>query len=124
MHIDDQGRDDGNGPDEATADAPTPLTRIFLEAIARRVCISATYNRTAIKLAPHILYTRHDELFVDGVTVERDGKKPKELKYGTFKLSGLSETALTRRLFVPQNSFDPADPKYAGTTLLAVERDR
>jgi hypothetical protein len=103
---------------EAESVAPT---RIFLEAIARRVCVSTTYNRMAIKLAPHVLYTRHDELFIDGVTVEREGKKPKELKLGTFKLAGLSATELTRRLFVPQALFDKADPKYAGTTLLAVE---
>jgi hypothetical protein len=100
---------------------PVSPTRIFLEAIARKVCVSTTYNRMAIKLAPHILYTKHDELFIDGVTVERDGKKPKELKLGTFKLSGLTATELTRRLFVPQSLFDEADPKYAGTTLLAVQ---
>ncbi|HEY0270962.1 MAG TPA: hypothetical protein VGC10_08245 [Sphingomonas sp.] len=100
---------------------PVVPTRLFLEAIARRVCVSTTYNRMAIKLAPHVLYTRHDELFVDGVTVEREGKKPKELKLGTFKLTGLSATELTRRLFVPQSLFDQSDPKYAGTTLLAVE---
>ena len=124
MHIDDHGQDDAAGPESAAADGPVPQTRIFLEAIARRVCVSTIYNRTAIKLAPHILYTKHDDLFVDGVTVERDGKKPKELKYGTFKLTGLSETELTRRLFVPQTSFDSTDPKYAGTPLLAVERDK
>ena len=107
--------------DEAPGAAPSVPTRIFLEAIARRVCVSTTYNRTPIKLAPHILYTRHEELFIDGVTVERDGRKPKELKLGTFKLSGLTATELTRRLFVPQTLFDQSDAKYDGTTLLAVE---
>jgi hypothetical protein len=107
--------------DDAPEAGPALPTRIFLEAIARRVCVSTIYNRTAIKLAPHILYTRHDELFIDGVTVEREGKKPKELKLGTFKLSGLTATELTRRLFVPQPLFDQSDAKYDGTTLLAVE---
>ena len=95
--------------------------RLVLEAIALRRCLEATYNRMAVKLAPHILYTRHDELFVDAVTVERDGKPPRELKLGTFKLAGLDVSGLVTRSFNPAPIFDPAAPKYAGVTLLAVE---
>ncbi len=121
MHNALSGGEDMDVQGEAPDAEPVVSTRIFLEAIARRVCVTTTYNRMTIKLAPHILYTKHDELFVDGVTVEREGKKPKELKLGTFKLSGLTATELTRRLFVPQAVFDRTDAKYAGTTLLAVE---
>ena len=66
-----------------------PVPTVF-EAIVRKRCLRATYNRTDIMLAPHIIYTRHDDLFVDGVVLERDGKPPKELKLGTFKLAGLN----------------------------------
>jgi hypothetical protein len=98
-------------------------SRIVLEAIARRRCLQATYNRTAVRLAPHILYTRHDELFVDAVTIERDGRRPREPKLGTFKLAGLREPAVAGQAFEVAAGFDPGDSKYAGVTLLAAEMD-
>ena len=98
-------------------------SRIVLEAIARRRCLEATYNRMTVRLAPHILYTRHDELFVDAVTVERDGRRPREIKLGTFKLDGLRDPAVAGQAFRLEPGFDPGDAKYAGVTLLAAEMD-
>ena len=94
--------------------------RTVLQAIALRKCLEATYNRMAVKLAPHILYTRHDDLFVDAVTVERDGRPPRETKIGTFKLDGLKGIAVADTAFRPEPAFDPNDPKYQGATLFAV----
>jgi hypothetical protein len=96
-------------------------SKLVLEAIALRKCIEATYNRAAVKLAPHILYTKHGELFVDAVTVEREGRPPKETKLGTFKLAGLTIQEIISRSFNPEPVFNSADPKYAGATLFAVE---
>lgn len=96
-------------------------SRLVLEAIALRKCIEATYNRMAVKLAPHILYTRHGELFVDAVTVEREGRPPRETRLGTFKLAGLQIREIVSRSFQAEAILDPADPKYAGVTLFAVE---
>src|SRR3546814_2144408 len=64
----------GNGKRIMTA--PT----MFFEAIALQKCLMATYNKMVVKLAPHILYTRHDEMFIDAVTIERDGRPPRELR--------------------------------------------
>jgi hypothetical protein len=97
--------------------------RIVLEAIARRRCLHATYNRAAVRLAPHILYTRHDELFVDAVTLEHDGRRPRETRLGTFKLAGLREPRVADQAFGLEPAFDPGDPRYAGVTLLAAEMD-
>lgn len=72
-------------------------------------------------LAPHILYTRHDEMHVDAVTLERDGQPPRELKLGTFKLSGLKDVVVQERQFEPYSVFDATAEKYEGTTLLIVE---
>jgi len=96
-------------------------TKILFEAIALNKCVEAVYNRMVVTLAPHILYTRHDELFIDAVTLERDGQPPRELKLGTFKLVGLKDLALGERPFTPSTLFNPADAKYAGVTLFAVE---
>ncbi|WOK38178.1 hypothetical protein [Sphingomonas sp. C3-2] len=96
-------------------------TKVLLEAIALHKCIRATYNRQSAIMAPHILYTKHGELHLDAVTVERDGKPPREPKVGTYKLTGLSEVELVDRPFTPESIFDANDPKYAGVTLFAVE---
>jgi hypothetical protein len=95
--------------------------KILLEAIALKKCVEATYNRMVVKLAPHILYTRHGELYIDAVTVERDGKPPKETKLGTFKLAGLKIGGLVSRTFSTEPIFNPSDQKYAGVTLFMVE---
>lgn len=95
--------------------------KILLQAIAMRTCVEAVYNREEVKLAPHILYTRHDELYVDAVTVERRGQPPREIKLGTFKLAGLAVSGLAPRSFEPHSAFDPGNDKYEGVTLFAVE---
>ncbi len=97
------------------------MNKILLEAIACNLCVEAVYNRVRMTLAPHILYTRHDELYVDAVALEKDGREPRELKLGTFKLAGLGDMALTERAFTREDLFDPANDKYAGVTLFAVE---
>lgn len=95
--------------------------KVLLEAIALQKCVKATYNRMAVRLAPHILYTRHDDLFLDAVTVEREGARPKEIKLGSFKLAGLTDLELAPQTFQPQPFFNPAAEKYAGETVFAVE---
>src|SRR5215207_7815604 len=94
---------------------------IIIEGIARQLCVTATYNRTRVLLAPHILYTRNDALFVDAVTLERDGQPPRELRLGSFKIDGLGAVALVDRSFQASELFEPTAERYAGTALFAVE---
>ena len=82
---------------EAAAD---PRAALIEQAIAKRVCLTALYNRGTVLLAPHSLFERHGELYLRAVRVEYEGRKPREPKLGTFKLTGLSGLALTRKLFV------------------------
>ena len=83
------------------------------------VLVAATF----VILAPHILYTRHGDLHVDAVTIERDGKPPKEVKLGTYKLAGLSAVRITPRRFAPSALFDPAAERYEGQAVMVVERN-
>ncbi len=106
-------------PDQS---APANANALLLQAIALRKCITATYNRMVCTLAPHILYTKHDDVFVDAVTLERDGQPPKEIKLGTFKLAGLKDIEVTDRPFVPDAIFNPGDIKYDRVTLFVVDR--
>ncbi|MGY4396275.1 hypothetical protein ACVWZA_001448 [Sphingomonas sp. UYAg733] len=105
-----------DGP-EAAPQGPVPT---IFEAIVRKRCVGLTYNRVSMTMAPHVIYTKHDDLFVDGVVVDRDGKPPKELKIGTFKLAGLSDLKLTVRAFQMSGLFDAGSFKYADA-LMAVE---
>ncbi|WP_422343871.1 hypothetical protein [Parasphingorhabdus sp.] len=93
----------------------------FFEGVALKKCVTATYNHMQVMLAPHVLYTRHDEMHVDAVTIEREGQPPRELKLGTFKLSGLKDVVVEDRQFEPYDIFDAAAEKYQGTTLMMVE---
>lgn len=104
------------------APAPVNNTPTVLEGVVRQRCLSATYNRTRMIFAPHILYTRHGALYVDGVVVSREGMLPREEKMGTFKLDGLKELTVLERPFEMSALFDPALEKYQGETLMAVER--
>lgn len=100
---------------------PSGPTATILEAIVRQLCVSATYNRTRMILAPHILFTRGDALYVDALVVSRENMLPREAKIGTFKLDGLGDLAITQRAFTPSNLFDAELEKYAGTTLMAID---
>lgn len=105
--------------DDATPDGPAPT---IFEAIVRRTCVTATYNRTEVLLAPHAVWTRHGDMFVDAVTVALNGAPPRETKLGTFKLIGLNDIGRTDTVFTPSALFDPADEKYGGEVIFAVER--
>ena len=101
-------------------DADGAGTRLIMEAIATRRGLWATYNGQVAKLAPHMLYTRHGELHLGAVVLERDRKPPRERKIGTFKLTGLSGLKLSDDGFEPESLFDAADPRYAETTVFSV----
>ena len=107
---------------EAATAAPTGPVPTMFEAIVRLLTVTATYNKGTVTIAPHILYTRHGELYVDAVTIEREGRAPAEAKIGAFKLTGLTEVAIADAPFRPQPIFDPREQKYEGTTIFAVER--
>ena len=100
-----------------------PSTGILEAAILRRLLVRAVYNRTDMLFAPHILYTRHDDPFVDGVVTEREGKPPRETKLASFKLAGLSGVTLTTERFEPNAVFVAEEPRYEGATLTVVKRE-
>ncbi len=106
--------------ERSSAAAPSPAT--VFEAIVKQVAVVATYNRGEVTLAPHAIYTRADEVYVDALTVERDGKPPKEEKIGTFKLAGLGGLRVTPRRFAVSPLYHGVDKRYEYTMLMEVER--
>jgi hypothetical protein len=96
--------------------------QILLEAIALKKCVKACYNRVEMLLAPHILYTKNDALYVDAVALERNGLPPREKKLGAFHLAGLSDLSLSDQHFETESVYEPEAERYEGATLFAVER--
>ncbi|WP_188659090.1 hypothetical protein [Sphingomonas metalli] len=111
-----------SSPVETARSGPPPSPATIFEAIVKQQAVAASYNRGEVTLAPHVIYTRHDEIYVDAITLDRDGRPPKEEKLGAFKLSGLAGLRITPRRFTPSALFDPKDKRYEGTLLMAVEQ--
>ena len=111
-----------NSEEDRVASVPPAGMPIVFEAIVKRQALAATYNRGSVTLAPHIVYTKRGELYLDAVTLERDGKPPREEKVGAFKIAGLGGLRITPRRFEASELFDPSEARYAGVTLLSIER--
>lgn len=96
---------------------------LLCQAIAGKVCTTATHNRTKLVLAPHILYRRgtQEVPMLDAIVVERAGKPVKDAVLRTFTVSALSGLAVTDRPFVPSPSFKPDNRRYLNKTICAVE---
>lgn len=101
--------------------APNGGAPVILEGIVRKKCISATYNRLHVLLAPHVLFTKNDALYVAAVTIEREGQRPREEKVGLFKLDGLVGLQLDDRDFVTSSVYEPEDERFVSSKLMAVE---
>ena len=106
----------GPAADEGRAQ-PLDILRM---AITHKLCVTTSYNKRRVLLAPHIVFTRHDEPYLRAVTVELDDKRPREAKLGTFKLVGLGPISLTGRSFEPFAEYRASAPEYAGTTLVGL----
>ncbi|MEY3906657.1 MAG: hypothetical protein RIR59_1480 [Pseudomonadota bacterium] len=94
--------------------------RTILEAIATKRCLTASYNGTSFVLAPHILFTRRDLVYLDAVPVTKNGVLPREIKMATFKVDGMSDIALHDTEFDVSPLYEPWQDKYRGTTLFSV----
>ena len=92
----------------------------LMEAIARRQVILALYNGKEVKLAPHLLFERHGDLFVTALNMSKAWRSEEEMRLGQFKLAGLGSAELLDESFEPLPSFEPAAPRADDTVILAV----
>jgi hypothetical protein len=98
--------------------------QLLLEAIALKKCVTATYNNVAMKLAPHVLYSKNNALFIDAIALEKHGEPPREKKLGAFHLLGLNDLKLTEQLFEMDPLFQPDAEKYEGVTLFMISGEQ
>lgn len=93
---------------------------VLLEAVARRRIVTARYNGTDLRLAPHLLFERHGDLFVGAWNMNKNVRADDEPKIGHFKLVGLGDVTLTEDGFEPLPSFSAELPRAEDRLVLAV----
>jgi hypothetical protein len=93
---------------------------ILMEAIARQKAVSARYNGEIVKLAPHLLFERHGNLFVSALNMTKVWRSDDERRLGQFNLAGLVEAQLLDEGFEALPSFRPETPRPDDTLILAI----
>jgi hypothetical protein len=74
---------------------------LLADAIREHRFVTVRYNRGVSTLAPYGTVERKGALYLNAVTIVRDGARPARLKLGTFNVGGLSELAATPVPFSP-----------------------
>ncbi|WP_088308093.1 hypothetical protein [Novosphingobium sp. B 225] len=102
------------------ATLPDSPERTCLEAIATRKLIRADYNGAELKLAPHLLFDRHGDLYLGAFNPAKARRSDAEPALGYFKLAGLHNLALTDDAFEPLEGVDLTVPRESDTLVFAV----
>ena len=92
----------------------------LLEAISRRMLVEAQYNGATIRLAPHLMFERHGDLFVAALNLGKTWRSDEEPRLGQFKLAGLSDTRLIEEEFEPLPDYSPQPPRESDVAVLSV----
>lgn len=92
----------------------------LMEAIARRRAVIAQYNGEHIKLAPHLLFERRGDLYVQALNMSKPSRPDEQPRLGQFKLAGLIATKLLDERFDPMPDFDANPPHPSDASVLAV----
>lgn len=92
----------------------------FIEAIARQVIVTASYNGNVMKLAPHLMFERHGDLFVSALNLSKNWRSPEDHRLGHYKLEGINEATVVDESFDPLPSYDGAAPRADDTLVLSV----
>ncbi len=91
-----------------------------MEAIIRQRAVAVRYNGTQFKIAPHILFERHGDLFVSALNLSKSWRDEDDQRLGQFKLAGLSDTELLEEGFDPLPSYRPLPPRDQDVVIVAV----
>lgn len=92
----------------------------LIEAVARKQAVEARYNGTVIKLAPHLIFERHGDLFVSALNMSKTWRADEEPRLGQFKIAGLREIALLDQAFDAVAAYDGAAPRSDDVVVLTI----
>lgn len=92
----------------------------MMQAIARKLLVTATYNGRDMKLAPHALFLRHGEMFVSALNLDKKWRSDEDPRLGHFKLAGLTNVSVSSEHFDAIAGFKQAVPQVADELVLAL----
>lgn len=92
----------------------------LMEAIARKRFVEARYNGEVVKLAPHLLFERHGDLYACALNMSKAWRNDEERRLGQFKLEGLTDPKLLEEEFEPLPAYDAAAPRPDDIVILAI----
>jgi hypothetical protein len=92
----------------------------LMEAISRKRVVAARYNGATVKLAPHLIFERHGDLFARALNMSKGWRTDDARSLGQFKLAGLSATELLDEEFEPLSCYDGMPPRADDVLILAV----
>jgi hypothetical protein len=95
----------------------------LMEAVARGRPVTARYNGEIMRLAPHLIYERHGDLFVGALNMDKAWRSPDERRLGHFKLSGLDMVELSDDAFEPLPPSHLAPPREDDSLVMAIALD-
>ncbi|WP_333915425.1 hypothetical protein [Sphingomonas sp. LR60] len=87
---------------------------VVFEAIVKLQAIAAMYNRGSVTLAPHILYTKHGEIYLDALTLERDGVPPRSRRSALSNWPDFRRSGSRRGASSPANCSSQAKSAMPG----------
>jgi len=92
----------------------------LMEAVAHKKVVTASYNSAVIKLAPHLIFERHGDLFVSALNLSKNWRSEDEKQLGQFKLAGLGAIEVIDEGFEALPSFRPVPPRADDVVILAI----
>ncbi|MBX7536752.1 WYL domain-containing protein [Qipengyuania flava] len=90
------------------------------EAMRERTMISATYNSSTLKLAPHQIVLRNNAFYLGAVNPNKSRRVDEDPALGYFKIDGLSDIALTREGFDPIPAENCAPVREGDQVIVAI----
>lgn len=92
----------------------------LMEAVAHRKIVTARYNSAMIRLAPHLIFERHGDLFVSALNLSKNWRSEDEKQLGQFKLAGLGAIEVIDEKFDALPSFQAVPPRPEDVLILAI----
>lgn len=83
------------------------------EAMRAERLVSVVYNRGRSMLAPYTIFSRYGDEYIRAITAARDGREPRRLKFGTFKVAAFGDLQVTQVTFAGGPLFRRTAPREA-----------
>lgn len=92
----------------------------LMEAIVRKRTVAVHYNGQTLKIAPHLIFERHGDLFVEALNLSKNWREDDDRRLGQFKLAGLRQAEMLEEGFDPLPAYKAEAPRGEDTIVMAL----